>query len=109
MTYGINQLLGGSHLLNGLGLDSFGLLQQLEQFQELQLLSELRDSFQLTCGGMNPNMLAAMLQNGGIAAPYGMPPPNMNQCGCPGNYAPPQTFDFGAHPGMSGAPAMYKR
>jgi hypothetical protein len=112
MGYGIDRLLGGSHLLNGLGLDSRGLLAQLEGFQDqLEVLEELRDSFQRTCGGLSPNMLASMLQNGGIGAPLMMPPPNAGHCSCPQNYAPPQTFDFGAAPGQSplSLPAMFQR
>lgn len=108
MGNGIDRLLGGSHLLNGLGLDPFGMMQQLEEFQEIQLLHELRDSFQMTGGGLSPNALASLLQNGGIGSSLFMPPPNAGGCSCPHNYAPPQTFDFGAST-QGGIAAMYQR
>ena len=100
MGFGIDRLLGGSHLLKALGVDSGGVLGQLDQLtNQLPFLGELRDSFSLACGGMSPQMLAGMLQSGGIGMPLFMPPPNMGGCRCPGQFAMPQTFDFGAAPG----------
>src|SRR5262245_5883693 len=97
MSYGLDRLLGGSHLLHALGLDNLGMMDQLNQFEnQLEVLQELRDNFQRTGGGMSALMLAGMLQNGGIAAPGMMPPPNMFGCACPGHYAQPQQIDFGA-------------
>jgi hypothetical protein len=109
MGNGIDLLRGGTHFLNGLGAGT-DFLHQLEELQELQLLHELGDSFQRAAGGISPNMLASMLQNGSIAGPLMMPGPNMGNCNCPHNYAMPQMVDFGASPAPSfSAASLYQR
>src|SRR5688572_28475178 len=94
-------LLGGAYLLRALGFmgASFdGDLQQLAANPDL--LAKLQDTFGLCAGDMgHGGSLASMLQQGGIPSSMTMPPPNMQNCQCPNQYAMPQ-MPFGM--GMSG-------
>jgi hypothetical protein len=96
-------LLGGSHLLRALGLEPDGMLGDLQQMQQQQLgmLRNLSDSFGSAAGRMGAGMLANLLQGGGIPGQGCCVPPNASQCGCGGQYAQPQNFDFGATPGQN--------
>ncbi len=98
----IHQLLGGSYLLRALGLPVDNVIQGLEDFHDqFYQLQGLQDTFSLCAGMMGANMLANLLQNGGIPGAMFMPPPNQGSCGCGGQYAPSVGFDFGAAPGQS--------
>src|SRR5258708_7518972 len=91
--YGAN-LVGGRHLLQGLGLDPY-FFQELDQYQDqVATLRDLQDQFSMAAAGMSPIALAGWLQSGGIPGAFAVPPPNVGGCGCPQYYAP-QTFDFG--------------
>jgi hypothetical protein len=87
-------LLGGSHLLQALGLDNDYFYQQLDAYRDqTDFLHELRDQFERTGGAMPPLSLASLLQSGAISTPGYVP--LRNQSGCNG-YAQSQTVDFGA-------------
>jgi hypothetical protein len=91
-------LLGGSHLLRALGIPADNVIGGLEDFRDQLGLQDLQDTFHSCAGAMGANLLANLLQSGGIPASMFMPPPNMGCCGCPHQYAQPQGFDFGASP-----------
>ena len=97
-------LLGGSHLLRALGFNSGGLFNALEDFQSnLGVLQDLGDSFGFAAG-FTAGSLAGMLQSGGIPGAGVCMPPMMSRCPCPGSFAQPRNFDFGATP--PGTPSL---
>jgi hypothetical protein len=95
MTVGMRPLVGGSHLLNALGINSQEVFEQLNQIQQrVGLLNQLGQGFQQS-GGIQPNALAGLLQQGQVPARGMMPPPNMGGCGC-GGFANTRELDLGA-------------
>jgi hypothetical protein len=98
--HSIHQLLGGSYLLRALGLPVDDVIRDLEDFHDqLHGLHGLQDSFGVYGSLMGANMLANLLQSGGIPGAMFMPPPSMGMCNVPHHYAPPVGLDFGAAPG----------
>ncbi|MEO1232281.1 MAG: hypothetical protein AAFZ18_25620 [Myxococcota bacterium] len=90
-------MIGGSHLLNALGINSNLLFKRLERVeQQVRDLQDLADSFGAAAGFMGPGALAQMLQSGGIPSATHMHGPPWGGCMCPGSYAMPRTFDFGS-------------
>jgi hypothetical protein len=105
-------MIGGSHFLNALGVNSGMVLGRLERFeQQVQNLQTLALDFGATSGHMGPAALAQMLQMGGIPPAAHMSAPPWGHCACPGRYAMPRTFDFGAAPGHApfSLPALFAR
>lgn len=113
MSVGMRPLVGGSHLLNALGVNSQEILQQLGEIQQrVGLLEQLGDSF--AGGGLNATALAGMLQRGNIPGAGAMPPPACPLGGA-GGFAAQTAGSLGANPNffqalMNGDPsAMYER
>lgn len=105
-------MIGGSHLLNALGVNAGMVLGRLERFeQQVQNLQTMALGFGAAAGHMGPSALAQMLQMGGIPPAAHMSAPPWGHCACPGRYAMPRTFDFGAAPGQNpfGLPALFAR
>lgn len=111
MSVGMRPLVGGSHLLNALGINSNEVFQQLDQIQQrVGLLKQLSDGFQGAGGGLQPNALAGLLQQGNIPTQGAMPPPNMGACGCGGAAGFAKQVDLGAsRPGANPMEAMMNR
>jgi hypothetical protein len=100
---GFRPLVGGSHLLNALGINSNEVFEQLNAIQQrMGLLQQLGNGFQAS-GGLQPSALAGLLQQGNIPAAGAMPPPNAGGCGC-GGFANAKELDLGSSP--PGAPPM---
>ena len=101
MTVALQSSQQALQMLRHLGLDPQRMMKHLAGVQHhTSALNSMIDDF-AGSAGMSTQNLQGMLAQGAIPANGLTAPPNAKQCGCRGQYAQPETFDFGDVPNQA--------